>query len=109
MPKNGKILTKNHAGKTVEVKVGDIVSTDAMKEFKYDQGENRCSNANKDLCDDSFEYTTMSSWIGTGVESEAEINLTPVTMMRDENALEELSTSTEEFEMTPNMDKQEAL
>lgn len=65
-----------------------------MKDFTYDQGENRCSSANKDKCEDSFEYTTMSSWIGTGVESEAEINLTPVTIVNDkESALSELSTS----------------
>lgn len=36
LPKNGKILTTEHDGTTKEVKVGDIVSTDAMKNFTYD-------------------------------------------------------------------------
>lgn len=60
-----------------------------MANFKYDQGEDICSSENKAKCEDSFQYTTMSSWIGTGVESEAQINLTPVKMELSEQTATE--------------------
>lgn len=38
VPKKGKIITKTNDGSTRELKVGDIVSTEELKSFKYDQG-----------------------------------------------------------------------
>jgi len=104
LPKHGKMLVTEHDGTVRELKVGDIVSTELMANFKYDQGENICSSENKALCEDKFQYTTMSSWVGTGMESEAQIKLTPVAVeMTESAALENLSTS--KIEVTPDVEQ----
>lgn len=54
LPKNGKILTKGHDGVSRELKVGDVVSTEEMKSFRYDQGADLCSSDKKAKCKDSF-------------------------------------------------------
>jgi len=105
LPKNGKILTTNHDGSMRELKTGEIVETELMKNFRYDQGEEVCSSQNKDKCQDSFTYSTMSSWVGTGIESESEINLTPLSI---EESLEELDGSAAAgFELSPHVEKKE--
>jgi len=60
------------------LKKGDIVQTEFMTNFKYDQGEAGCSIHNSDVCNDAIIYSTMSSWVGVGQESKAMIKLTPV-------------------------------
>jgi len=105
LPKNGKILTTNHDGSMRELKVGDVVGTETMKNFSYDQGEEPCTSENKDKCEDSFTYTTMSSWVGTGIESESEINLTPLQI---EETLEELDGSAvPALEIPPQVEEEE--
>ena len=78
MPKNGKILTYEDDGSQKELQVGDIISTETMKNFSYNQGAEFCSSDNTEKCKDSFVYTTMGSWVGEGVEKETQIKLTPV-------------------------------
>lgn len=108
LPKNGKILTTEHDGTIRELKVGDIVSTDSLKNFSYDQGSELCGTDNEEKCSDSFKYTTMSSWIGAGVESESMINLTPIEV--EETASEEWVSPVEgDFELSTNMEKVESL
>jgi hypothetical protein len=43
LPKHGKILITEHDGSTRALQVGDIVSTQLMSNFKYEQGEESCS------------------------------------------------------------------
>lgn len=43
LPEHGKILVTEHDGSKRELKVGDVVSTQQMQDFQYDQGETRCS------------------------------------------------------------------
>jgi len=74
-----------------------------MANFKYDQGENICSSENKAVCDDKFQYTTMSSWVGTGAESEAQIKLTPVAGKTQ--TVETLSAS--EIKVTPETEQKD--
>jgi len=114
LPKNGKIITTDNDGNLRELKVGDIVSTEEMKSFSYDQGNNMCSSGNKGKCKDSFQYTTMSSWVGTGAESESMINLTPVQIeddleMNEMNKAEDVDAGLPAFEMSPQLDQQESL
>lgn len=96
VPAHGKILTKGHDGATRELKVGDIVPTDAMKNFSYDQGKTPCTKATSARCKDSFDYTTMSSWVGKGVEAEAGITLTPKQIEAAQPKLQDLEETTEE-------------
>lgn len=78
LPKHGKILVTEHDGSTKELKVGDVISTQLMANFKYEQGEESCSIQDKSKCDDEFLYSTLSSWVGIGQEANAQIKLTPV-------------------------------
>jgi len=71
-------MVTEHDGTVRELKVGDIISTRLMENFKYEQGDNACAKDNKEVCDDEFLYTTMSSWIGLGTEFEQQIKLNPV-------------------------------
>jgi hypothetical protein len=71
LPSNGKILITEHNGTIKELKVGDIVSTNLMADFKYEQGEDSCSMNNSSKCSDEFVYSTLSSWVGIGQESSA--------------------------------------
>lgn len=71
LPSNGKILITEHNGTIKELKVGDIVSTNLMADFKYEQGEDSCSMNNNSKCSDEFVYSTLSSWVGIGQESSA--------------------------------------
>ena len=64
------MIITEHDGTQRELKVGDVVSAKLMENFKYEQGENACTNDNEDTCDDEFLYTTLSSWIGHGSEFE---------------------------------------
>jgi len=52
LPKHGKILVTEHDGTTKELKVGDIISTQLMANFQYEQGTERCSIQDKSKCDD---------------------------------------------------------
>jgi len=89
LPKHGKILITEHDGSTKELKVGDIVSTQLMANFKYEQGEDSCSIQNNNKCTDEFLYSTLSSWVGIGQEAKAQIRLTPIvgpaTQLNDAN------------------------
>jgi hypothetical protein len=78
LPTHGKIVITQHDGTTKELKEGDIVQTEFMSNFKYEQGEEGCSIQKGELCNDQFLYSTLSSWIGYGQETQAEIKLTPV-------------------------------
>lgn len=54
----------------------------------------------------------MSSWVGTGAESEAEINLTPMSVeapMIKEDLSETKSAAVESFEMPTHLDQNEVL
>ena len=63
-------MVTDHDGTIKELQVGDIVSTKMMENFKYEQGDNACSKENAGVCDDEFQYQTLSSWIGLGSEYE---------------------------------------
>lgn len=78
LPKHGKILITDHDGSVRALKIGDIVSTQLMSNFKYDQGKESCSIQDDSKCTDEFLYSTLSSWVGIGQESSAQIKLTPV-------------------------------
>ena len=52
MPHNGKILITEHDGTTRELKEGDIVQTQFMSNFIYEQGEGGCSLQNNEKCED---------------------------------------------------------
>jgi len=72
------MLVTDHDGSVRELKVGDVVSTKLMENFKYEQGKDSCSPDNQYVCNDEFLYTTLSSWIGLGEEFEQQIKLNPV-------------------------------
>jgi len=78
LPKHGKILITEHDGSIKQLAIGDIISTQLMANFKYEQGENGCSMTNQEQCNDQFMYSTLSSWVGIGQEAQAQIKLTPV-------------------------------
>lgn len=78
LPKHGKIVVTEHDGTTRQLKVGDIISTQLMSNFMYEQGEESCSIQNDTKCSDEFLYSTLSSWVGIGQEAQAQIKLTPV-------------------------------
>jgi len=107
LPQFGKIVITNHDGTTKELQVGDIVSTQLMANFKYDQGEEVCSRDNIKSCNDEFLYSTLSSWVGIGRETTAEIKLTPVA--GPAIAIENLSstTTTEEIKVTPTVEQKQ--
>lgn len=69
LPQHGKILVTEHDGTTRELQVGDIISTQLMANFKYEQGEDSCSIQNDTKCTDEFLYSTLSSWVGIGQEA----------------------------------------
>lgn len=71
LPKHGKILITEHDGSIKQLAIGDIISTQLMANFKYEQGENGCSMTNQEQCNDQFMYSTLSSWVGIGKEAEA--------------------------------------
>lgn len=77
LPKHGKITFANHDGVSQDLQVGDVVSNQLMSSFKYDQGDEVCFTDNSSSCEDEFLYSTMSSWVGHGKETSAEIRLTP--------------------------------
>ena len=84
LPKHGKISVTEHDGSIRELKVGDVVSTQLMANFKYEQGEGSCSVHDQHKCDDQFLYSTLSSWVGMGPEAQAHIKLTPVVASLDQ-------------------------
>lgn len=75
-PVNGEIVVKKF-GKDVVLQAGDIVDTDLMKEFLYDQGENTCTSENPGSCTDGFSYIPYGEWIGTGDYQRTNIKISP--------------------------------
>jgi hypothetical protein len=79
LPKHGKISVTEHDGTVRELKVGDVVPTQLMSKFVYEQGEEGgCSEQNEASCKDAILFSTVGTWFGFGQEASAWIKLTPV-------------------------------
>ena len=78
-------------GEWVILKKGDMVETEMLNNFVYDQGEETCYVENQGRCDDTFSYIPYGQWVGHGKFQTTQINIKPV--LRQSSVL---------FETVPN-------
>jgi len=53
-------------GEWIVLRKGDMIETELLKNFIYDQGEHVCTIENQARCDDKFSYIPYGSWTGLG-------------------------------------------
>jgi hypothetical protein len=53
-------------GDWVVVRPGDMIETEQLKKFVYDQGDSPCSIDNLGQCNDEFSYIPYGKWTGYG-------------------------------------------
>lgn len=71
-------------GEWVVLRKGDLIETEQLNGFIYDQGEETCNIENQGRCDDEFSYIPYGRWTGHGEYQTTQINITPV--LRDSSA-----------------------
>lgn len=65
VPRNGNLIVKK-LGEWIALREGDLIETDMLNSFVYDQGDEVCTINNKDRCDDQFSYIPYGEWTGRG-------------------------------------------
>lgn len=65
-------------GEWVILRKGDLIDTQMLNDFIYQQGDNACSVENQTKCDDEFSFIPFGRLTGAGEYQTSKINLTPV-------------------------------